>query len=355
MTRTQKNSLLIILISGIAVAILFNLKSFLWILEALESGTGDGVQQKFLPVKLQHGIISIVFHIIVFYVIAFFNYSWKDRLLPGGLSQPVRIIVIILSNAVVFYLFATLETSFAGLHLGNLKTLKNVFSAEYYLFLNLSTGVAAAIIGQLVLIIERNRSTELENVQLRQEKASAELAVLKERISPHFFFNTLNSLSSVIRTEKKQESLDFVQNMSDVYRYILDSETRNTVSLAEELEFLDAYIHLLTKRFGTNLQVSYAIDEQLKAYKIPPMALQILFENVVKHNKLSKEQPLGIRIGTSGETIVMKNSLNPKTAAEGHGVGLANLNKRYKVIADKEIEIKRDTEWFSVTLPLITA
>lgn len=352
MTKTQKNSLLIILISGIAVAILFNLKSFLWILEALESGTGDSEQQKFLPVKLQHGIISIIFHIIVFYVIAFFNYSWKDRLLPGGLSQPVRIILIMLSNAVVFYLFATLETSFAGLHLGNLKKLKNVFSAEYYLFLNLSTGVAAAVIGQLVLIIEHNRSTELENVQLRQEKAAAELAVLKEQISPHFFFNTLNSLSSVIRTENKAESLDFVEKMSEVYRYILDSESRDTVPLAEELAFVEAYTHLLIKRFGKSLSLTLNIDENLKQREVPPLALQVLMENVVKHNSLSIDKPITVSIVSGTGFVSVENNINTGKRNDGHGVGLANLNKRYRMIMGREIEIQSDKTRFLVKLPL---
>lgn len=352
MTKTDKHSILIILVSGVLVALLFNIKTLFWILDMLApSGTND-VPQKIIDAKMLHCMVSIVFHVLVFYLIAFFNYSWKDLLLSRRMLPPLRALSILLLNILVFYLFATLETALANNHLGEIIKAGEGYSPDYYLFLNLSTGVAAAAVGYLVRMMQRSRSAELENMQLRQEKASAELAVLKEQISPHFFFNTLNSLSSVIRTREKEESLDFVQRMSDVYRYILDSESKDTVPLAEELAFLNAYIHLLGKRFGKNLTVSITIDEVLKRRLIPPLALQVLLENAVKHNIISAETPLRVSIASEGDFITVENNITGTKEQAGHGVGLANLNKRCKMIVGSEIEIQMDSSRFLVKLPL---
>jgi len=349
MNKTNRYNILIIIISAILVTVLYNYKLIFFILEQLETKGFSEMDDRGM-IRIYIGVISTVVHFILFCVIAFFNYSWKDKLINPRMSKIGKIPLIILGNFLIFYVAALSE-----------HTLVNNLDADigkrlitgYFLWANISIGVVALSEAYFIILIRKIKTAEMENIRLQEERAKAELASLKEQISPHFFFNTLNALSSVIRTEKKSDSLDFVENMSQVYRYILDSESTDTVTIAEELEFLDAYSHLLKKRFGDNLQIEINIDEQVKKQKIPPMALQILIENVVKHNKLSSENPIHFSIENRMDYLYIQNNVNKKNSAGGHGVGLANLNKRYRVIADCEIEIKETKDNFLVILPII--
>jgi LytS/YehU family sensor histidine kinase len=157
----------------------------------------------------------------------------------------------------------------------------------------------------------------------------------------------------VIRTEKKPEALDFVENLSQVYRYILDSETSDTVTISEELAFLRAYAYLLKKRFGDNLKMQITVDKNLEDHRIPPMALQVLIENVVKHNQLSSKHPVTLTIENQGNMLAVMNNVQKKDNAGGHGLGLVNLNKQYKMISGREIEIASNETQFIVKLPIL--
>ena len=349
MNKTNKYSILIIIVSAILVGILFNIRVVFYVLEKLETQSfSDMLDGQMTDIKF--GILRFIFQIIIFCIVAFFNYSWKDKLIHPGMYKAGRVLLIIITNIFIFYVTAFSESVlFNNLHPETVKRLTTV----YFLFANVSIVVLALSEAYFIILLRKMKTAEMENIQLKEERAKAELASLKEQISPHFLFNTLNSLSSVIRTEKKTDSIDFVENMSQVYRYILDSESNDTVEISEELEFLDAYSFLLKKRFGENLQIKVNIDEYLKKHKIPPMALQILIENVVKHNKLSSVNPIFISIDNREDYLYVQNNINKKKAVDGHGVGLANLNKRYKMIADCEIEITQSTEQFLVKLPII--
>jgi len=254
------------------------------------------------------------------------------------------------ANLLIFFGAAFVEHIVANTIVAELSKRMTILN---YLFTNFSISGLAVCEAYFIILLRKIKTAELENIRLKQEKSNAELAALKEQISPHFFFNTLNSLSSVIRTEKKSHSLDFVENLSQVYRYILDSETTDTVTISEELGFLEAYAYLLKKRFGENLQMQIRVDKKLKNHRIPPMALQTLLENVVKHNQLSKATPVVIRIENQEDNLVATNNIINKKGTKGHGVGLANLNKRYKMIADCEIEIQENADTFIIKLPII--
>ncbi len=347
MYKTKKISILIIIVSAVLVALLFNYRPLFFLLEQLETKSFSEIDNRVM-MRIYVGIFSFVFHIILFCIVAFFNYSWKDKLIPPGIPKTGRILLIITGNIIIFYLLAFSESVSVKMYDARIN-----LTTGYFLFANISIAGAAAAEAYFFILLRKIKTAEIENVQLKEERAKAELAILKEQISPHFLFNTLNSLSSVIRNEKKSESLDFVENMSEVYRYILDSESNDTVTISEELEFLEAYIYLLKKRFGNNLQIEINIDEQQKKHKIPPMALQILVENVVKHNILSSMDPIFFCVDIREDYLYAQNGINKKKEKNGHGVGLANLNKRCKMIAGREIEIKESPEQFQVKLPII--
>ena len=192
-----------------------------------------------------------------------------------------------------------------------------------------------------------------ENLKLKEEKLMAELSSLKDQISPHFFFNTLNTLSSIIRKESKENSLDFVQNISEVYRYLLDSESRDLVKIEDELQFLNAYLHLLKKRFGERLNVAIDVDEPYLQMRIVSMALQILLENVVKHNKISKNSHVKVSIYTENDQLVVENNVNKKKVFNSHKMGLSNLKRRYVLLTNEEVKINDQEDVFRVNLPIV--
>nr|WP_246616000.1 histidine kinase [Aquimarina litoralis] len=190
-------------------------------------------------------------------------------------------------------------------------------------------------------------------VKIKEEKSIAELSALKEQISPHFFFNTLSTLSSIIRKDSKEASLEFINDMSNTYRYSLSSTNSNLVIVKEELEFIKSYTDLLQKRFGSKLSIRLNIDSGVYHNRIPPMSIQLLIENAIQHNIISTESPLVIQVYSKDDYIHVENNLNEKEKVQSFGIGLMNLNNRYKLIANKEIYIEKKHDIFLVKLPLL--
>jgi LytS/YehU family sensor histidine kinase len=166
-------------------------------------------------------------------------------------------------------------------------------------------------------------------------------------------FNSLNTLRSLVR-ENQDKAQDYIQELSRVLRYTLQSNESQSVSLREEMEFASAYIFLLKMRFENNLQFDIQIGKSFEDYRLPPMAVQVLIENAVKHNEISDRKPLTIHISTDSEGYLsVSNDIQPKrTAASGTGIGLVNLAKRYRLLFKQDIQITEDKE-FTVCIPLI--
>ena len=141
--------------------------------------------------------------------------------------------------------------------------------------------------------------------------------------------------------------------LSFMYRYILQSGEHDLVSLEEELKFLDSYTHLIGARYGENFKLDLQIDDELKSLKIPPLCLQLLVENAVKHNEISATNPLKVFVKGSNATLEVSNVIVPRThPAESTGHGLANINQRFKLLKGKDIRIVQEQGVFSVSLPL---
>lgn len=201
--------------------------------------------------------------------------------------------------------------------------------------------------------IEINRKNEIlvENEHLKNENLIVQLTSLKNQLNPHFLFNSLNTLSWLIN-EDKEKSQQYLQKLSQVLRYSLSMQEQSLVSLKEELALVDNYIFLLQMRFGNNLKIVKNIENI--QFKIPPLSLQLLIENAIKHNIISTVSPLSIWIESKDENkLVVRNTLNLKPNSAGIGIGLVNLNERFKILANQEIEIEQNEEVFKITLPLI--
>lgn len=208
----------------------------------------------------------------------------------------------------------------------------------------------------IIYLIRRQQQVSLENQQLQAENILNQYEALKNQLNPHMLFNSLNTLRSLVR-ENQERAQEYIQELSRVLRYTLQSNESQYVTLQEEMQFVSAYTFLLKMRFEDNLVFDMHIDRPLEGYFLPPMSIQVLIENAVKHNEISTRRPLTIRIQTEADnneaTLTVSNPLQPKlTASAGTGIGLANLSKRYRLLLRRDILITEDTA-FSVRIPLI--
>lgn len=186
-----------------------------------------------------------------------------------------------------------------------------------------------------------------------QLKTEAELEVLKNQIDPHFLFNSLNTMSFLIEKDQVKAKL-FNDTLAEVYQYILLNKQKNLVTLKQELEFAKNYFRLLSIRYAEGIEVYIKVDKKDEKKLVPPISLQILLENAVKHNRFSREHPLNIEIAASNGYVYVKNNLQKKThPVKGSRLGLENLSARYELIGKKLISIYNNSNCFLVKLPLL--
>ena len=212
--------------------------------------------------------------------------------------------------------------------------------------------IVVILSSQLLYISDKQQKTALENERLQAEYMKSRFIALKNQIDPHFLFNSLNTLSSLIKTDADKAG-EYVQQLAQVFRYTL--QNKEVISLEEELKFTLAYCHLMQIRYGDNLQFIQKIDEKYYSYSIVPLSLQTLVENAIKHNVVSNKQPLTIVFSTSGNaTITVSNPIQPKKDPEsGESIGLSNLTERYRLLWNKEISIRNTKGMFAVEIPLV--
>ncbi|HEX5668938.1 MAG TPA: histidine kinase, partial [Chitinophagaceae bacterium] len=194
----------------------------------------------------------------------------------------------------------------------------------------------------------------VETEALKKENLQTQFDSLKAQISPHFLFNSLGSLSSLIEENPKQAQ-HFVNEMASVYRYLLQSNENELVTLQDEIDFIVAYTGMLTTRFPQGLQVSIQVDDQDRNKMIPPLTLQLLLENAVKHNAVLASKPLQINISTEDHKILkVCNNLQPKTSpVQSNKTGLHNIFSKYRLLNQPEVVVVQTDDSFCVSLPLI--
>ena len=205
----------------------------------------------------------------------------------------------------------------------------------------------------MIHLIRKSQLVSVENEQLRSENLVNQFEALKNQLNPHMLFNSLNTLRSLIR-ETPDKAQDYLQELSRVLRYTLQGNECMSVTLREEMEFVSAYNFLLKMRYEDNLEFDIRIKEEAETLQLPPMSVQLLIENAVKHNEISNRHPLVIRVCTTGKQLTVSNPIQrKKTASGGLQIGLANLAKRYSLLFREEIEVREDNNTFIVTIPLI--
>lgn len=198
------------------------------------------------------------------------------------------------------------------------------------------------------------KETKLEAEQLSKEKLQTRLNGLLQQINPHFLFNSLNTLSALIN-ENPTDAQKYLSDLSKVYRYLLRTNENELTPLSNELHFLDSYFHLMQTRFGKGVSIIKNIQPETLPLLLPPLTLQLLVENAVKHNIVSKSQPLSIEIISSPDHVIVKNNLQRKNLkVESNKVGLSNIAEKYRLINKSSINIIEDDNYFAVKVPLIS-
>ena len=217
--------------------------------------------------------------------------------------------------------------------------------------------IAACFITNIYEILFLNREkevTESRVEQLNVAKAQAELEALKNQIDPHFIFNSLNTLSFLITRDPKNARL-YNDTLAQVYRYILSNKERDLVLLREETEFISNYFYLLKIRFADAISMTIEItDLSAENFLIPPISLQALVENAIKHNEFSEKKPLAINVSIHSDYVIVRNVLNRRNGTtSGSRIGLSNLDNRYKLLTKRNIIVENNFESFTVRLPII--
>lgn len=274
----------------------------------------------------------------------FFNPKNKLRFL--GFFFLAGNLVAILAAGIAVFFFGHIIHGYTWEQNLNPYKLNIIYATLINLFLHL--------LNAILFFFREYRRQWQETEELRKETTVARMQLVKSQINPHFLFNNLNVLSGMLIRDNP-EANQFIEAFSKVYRYILSNQDKELVDLKDELEFIEPYIFLLQKRFDQGLSVDIRVDEPSRHLQVVPAALQMLIENAIKHNVVSRHKPLHIDIHTNGnQTLVIKNNLQSRMEVEpSTRIGLENIRKRYELISGRAVVVKNDGRDFEVAIPLL--
>jgi len=302
-----------------------------------------------LPFIASSILYNFLFCALVWTIYGFlFPFSKKE---PGNKIRFLTTTLLILLPALISFAYDYLFSAFTKDVLTPFDVISN--KKPYFLILRglLVSGLFYFIYFYLQVSAEKQKS-QIEVEQLKQAQLAANLSTLKEQLSPHFLFNTLNTLSSLTQDKNVK---DFVAELANVYRYVLQYKELDTATLEQEIHFIESYLYIIKTRLENAIDVTNTIDPKVAKSKIPPLTLQLLIENAIKHNIASGSKPLRIRIeNTDNQFITISNNYQPKNSIQAStGIGLSNVMQRYQLLFKKEILIDKNPDFFSIKLPVI--
>jgi sensor histidine kinase YesM len=299
-------------------------------------------------------IITLIQAFLIHYLLGHLCFFWRRRF-PGINESVKRYAVSIVSYVIVTF---SIILSFLWLY-DRYHFLGFTFSDRFFYIAFGITAVSNIIMGsvyEFFYTLQKWKEGIEQKEQLDKLKLQSELDILKSQVNPHFLFNSLNSLSSLIGENPEQAEI-FVDELSKVYRYLLRNNEEVLTSLENELIFIRSYALLLKTRYGNSIKIVLDVPASLHQSKIPPLTLQLLVENAVKHNSALKDKPLTIEIRTDGAgRLMVKNNLQKKTnRVDSSRIGLKNIREKYQLLNYPEVQIEEGQNEFIVTVPLIIA
>lgn len=290
-------------------------------------------------------IIYCVFTCFVSYIIVFkfFPYYFPEKRIIALFAVTVTLMAICGMIEILCYVWVEESTA------NHIKEIREAGLTFIMWGISTTAENAGILIG--ILLGKKFYDAQMDLQEREKEKKESELRLLKSQIDPHFLFNNLNTVDSLIDQDPKIAK-EYLQKLSQLYRYLIRTKDDEVVDIEEELAFMRNYIYLLEKRFGSAYVFEIENPNKIEGL-IPPGALQTLIENVVKHNKGSNEDPVYTSIILDEESIVVSNVLNLKSKEKRTtNTGLSNLKTRYKLLSDKDIIINQDTN-FTVIIPVL--
>lgn len=305
-------------------------------------------------VDVLHSARAILFFVIAFNILGYFTIkisSWVNNQYALNIRKKWKVVSI---YVLVMLLFLLLNYSLSV----SAKLLAN--AANPFTFPNGGLGVLFSVwLVELVILglLLANRSIhEAMQLQhraavLQEENNIAHYTALQSQLNPHFLFNSLNTLIAEIEYDPTN-AVSFTRNLSNVYRYVLQCQDKALVPVAEELAFMKAYLFLHEVRLGDCITSEVEVPADCMDCLVPPLTLQLLVENIIKHNSITASKPLTIHIRVEGDYLIVSNAIHAKQSATSSGIGLKNLSNRCKLILGKEIIIENDEKVFTVKVPL---
>ncbi|MFA9390954.1 MAG: sensor histidine kinase [Prolixibacteraceae bacterium] len=283
-----------------------------------------------------------------------FNYGvrWLNQKFPWNRSWIVRVFfdfILALALPLVLITFVSYADTAGWIdHHGHGD------EAKIFLFiLPLVTSTLFLVIVEMIVSVEEQNNLEMKLTRIEKEQINTRYSALKEQLDHHFLFNNLSVLSSLIY-EDVEKADHFIQDFSSIYRYVLRINQRNLVSVEEELEFIDNYLHLYKFRFEKGFDFKVSVEEKIMKYQIPPLTLQVLVENAIKHNVVSCRRPLTLSIENINDSICIKNTLQEKEDKEtSTKTGQRNLIEKYKLLECNPPIFKIENNEYIAIVPLI--
>lgn len=341
----DRKQLSIVILTSVLIALFTNLP-ILWftILQGLE----DHLHNK----RLFFVGYNVLGNFLIAMFLFHFNLAWKYTKVPWLNRILKQWFVVILINLLI-----TIVLGFLLKEIGLLPSPRRMhFLAKYGPIVNVSSIVLIVIlVSRLLELLIKNQQVAIENERLKSESLQNQYNALKSQLDPHFLFNSLNTVMELIE-EDKQLAKGFVAKLSDVFRYLLNHSDKKLIPLEQEVQFSEDYLYLLKLRHSQLSVIFNLASDQINWY-VPPLALQLLLENAIKHNEISKQKPLEISVVQIGDLLEISNHINKKITGNfgihGAGMGLKNLMERYRIIADEGINISQEDGVFKVVIPLI--
>ncbi|MDB4335193.1 histidine kinase [bacterium] len=298
--------------------------------------------------RMGFGLFNTTLTLFIFYYIL----NWMNNHPKCKFHWFVRIlidIVIIVANSALF-----IFVSLAAIEKGIFEPFP-LSKSEFVYIMPLVMNALTLVMLEMILSIEARNKLSVQIAQMEKEQINAKYGALKDQIDHHFLFNNLSVLSSIIY-EDTEKADHFIQDFASIYRYVLCINKRNLVTVEEELDFIDKYLNLYKYRFEEGFNYTLQIDKEHSLWMIPPLTLQIIVENVIKHNIISKHQPLHLEIVNKGNLLIVKNTLQIKTEQViSTQTGQINLVEKYRLLNQDLPLFESKENLYIATVPLILA
>ena len=346
--RFKTGGLTINVLIAVAVSLIVNFSYFVFMI--LQRTAQLKPEYPVLENKTLFMLLEVVFYMVVsFLLLTVFTHHLSESKIRSR-SFPKRLLAALVITVAVYLLAPYMNRA------GDIKPIfmaRRLFNPMVLLKCSFMLAVVT-LYGKIYELIVLQQRMTLENERLKTENLRSRYDVLINQMNPHFFFNSLNSLAMLVRENRNDDALVYIDRLSDTFRYIIRSGGQGMTTLREELAFLEAYKYLLELRYEGKLFIEADIPEEYLDRTLPSLTLQPLVENVVKHNTITRTRPLTVAIGVQNDWLCVRNPLQPKIdgSEKGTGIGLWNIGSRYRLLTDRDINVVDDGKSFTVRLPL---